>query len=265
MADFVYNLNDYLLFFLICGIFIAFSIIGFLIIYRFTSLEVRGHGNEAIVGVSATICIIYAVLFGFIALYTLENFDKAERSALQEAGLLTQIYHDSKLLPQPFYNQVRADLKNYLHEVLIHEWPAMIHNKSTNGMGEPILFKMEHMIHRMESSNNRELFSQQEILKEIKSLYEIRQERIYMSGSALGTDFWIVIIIGAFLTISVNYLFGLHFYVHLITIIGISLAISSIFYLIVVLDRPYSGEFSVKPEVFQLLLNTINSESKLGE
>ncbi|WP_338453423.1 DUF4239 domain-containing protein [Candidatus Bealeia paramacronuclearis] len=237
-----------------------FSIVSLFAVKSFIPLKLRYAENEAVGHISATIAVIYAVLFGFIAINLLDNFNTAEKSTQKESSVLEDIYTDSKLLPKSIHNSIRMDVEAYIIEVMEKEWPALEKGQDVSSWGDAVLNRMVHTVHNYTTNNSMDLFTQQEILKEIKLLFDAREERIFMGKSALSTDFWIVILIGAFLTIAVHFLFGMQFHLHLFSVVGVAFAISSVVFLIVAMDRPFRGEYCVKPEGFEFLRELIKND-----
>ncbi len=261
MIDFIYTIPNYVLFSLLIGISLVVSLISILIVKRFIQVDTRYRENEVIGYISATICIIYAVLFGFVALYTLNNFDMADQSVQHEASFLGDIFHDSKGLPDPIKKEIRGEIKTYIDEVLKNEWPLMVNGRVVTERGEEIIDRMKTNLYKYTPLNPLETFAQQQVLTEIKSLYEAREKRIFMSHSALDTNFVFIILLGAFLTIGINYFFGMEFYLHVISVVVVSIAVSSLVFLILAIDRPFRGEFAVSPDAFKTILSLISKDS----
>jgi len=267
MPNFIYEMPNFLLFFLICAVSIIISVVSMSLISRYLSMSMRNSMNEVAGYISATISMIYAIFFGFMALYLLENFDIAANSVEKEATVLNSIYHSSKVLPQSICREVQNEVEDYITVVLNHDWPSMVLDTDAGEESEQVLDKILMTLYNIHSKNSSDimtLFILQEMIKEVKSMYEYRDKRLMMSHAALGADFWVVILLGAFLTIGVNYFFGMHFHFHVLSVIAVSIAVSSILFLLIAIDRPYIGDFSVKSEGFEKLLAEIKKDKIKG-
>jgi hypothetical protein len=56
------------------------------------------------------------------------------------------------------------------------------------------------------------------MLQEVRVLYDARQQRIQMSYFQLNPEIWVVVVLGTILTLCINYLFGMNFYLHVFTV-----------------------------------------------
>jgi hypothetical protein len=61
--------------------------------------------------------------------------------------------------------------------------------------------------------------------------------------------------------IGINFLFGMNFYMHVITVSAASMMAASMFFLLITLDRPFQGEFVVGPDSFQSVLSAIEKHN----
>lgn len=257
MSTFIYSLPSFLLFALINVVFITISVVALAVLKRYSTSEDAYHANEVMGYISATICILYAVLVGFIALYLLDNFSKADESTKFESSRVASIYYDTKLLAEPLRTQIQTDINDYLHTVVNVEWPAM--QKGTAIKAEDVS-TMSTIINKLQSyraNSNTEFFAMQEAFRDIKALYEAREDRLHMADAALRDDIWFVIFVGAFLTIAVNYTYGMRFALHLESIIATAVIVASSIYLVVALDHPFQGEFCVNADAFHAVMNMI--------
>ena len=82
-----------------------------------------------------------------------------------------------------------------------------------------------------------------------------------MSFSALNSEVWVVILLGTILTIGINFLFGMNFYLHIFTAIAVGLMASSMLFLLVTLDRPFRGEFVIEPDSLAAVLQFIEKQT----
>lgn len=260
MFNFVYHMPDILLFLLINGVTITISLLAIYLLEKIYPAKERYKENQGIGYISATICVIFAVLSGFAALYVLTNFNRAGEVAQQEANLTMAIYQDAGWVGDPLREHLKGAVKEYFKLAVEHDWPLMSEGKEVDIETDLLLNQIAKHLHRHTQEPDPP-FALQEISKEIIALRDARAERIRLSQSALGPDIWLVILLCAFVTIAINYAFGMQYYLHLVLASAAALVVSSMIFLLIVLDHPFQGKYSINAGAFQYYLTLISDES----
>lgn len=260
MFDYLFRISDIYLFVLLSCFSVFFSILAITVVRYFISAELRHKANPVIGNVSALISLIFGVLAGLTALYLINNISYTADAVLREANAVANIYRDSKWLNEPVRTNIQAQTMSYLKEVINVEWPLMQQDKKIDGEGISIIDSISNELYHYNPANNTGALIIHDMLEEIKSLYNARELRIHTSYSALNLEMWIVILIGTVLTIAINYLFGINFYLHIITVSAAALMASSMVFLLVTLDRPFQGEFAIQPDELQAVLTLIQTD-----
>lgn len=262
MFDFMYQLPDLYVFAMLSIFSIILSIIAIFMVKRYIPLYVRYKDDPVIGNISSLISIIYGVLVGITALYLINNISYTGDAVQRETNSVANIYRDSKWLNEPTQTHIQNSIKKYLIETINTDWPLMTSGKKVNPKGDTIIDEMssELSIYKIASEGDKVIVPA--MLDSIKNLYNARQQRIQMSYASLNPDLWIVILIGTILTICINYLFGMNFYLHIFTMTVAALMVSSMIFLLIALDRPFQGEFVIQPSGFQNILDSMNKLTK---
>lgn len=248
------------LFALLSGVFVAFSVIAIIAVRLTIPLKLRYHDNAVIGNVSSLISLIYGVLAGLMALYLITNLTSVTDAVQREANAIADIYRDSEWLAPPAHAQLRTDLQKYLHHAITVEWPLMETGKKIDDTGDKLIENIgSHLIGYGKKIPVTEQLIVRDILSGIKALYDARQERINMSYNSLSSEIWLVIIIGTLLTIGINFLFGINFYLHIFTVSATALMASSMIFLLLTLDRPFQGEFTVGSDPLKTIEITLEN------
>lgn len=260
MFDSLYKLSDIDIFIILSCSSISFSVLAIYVAKCFFSLDVRYKDNAVMANASSLVNVIYGVLAGFIALYLINNNNFAVEAVQREASATANIYRDSARLAEPTQGLVRSNVKTYVSEVINLEWPSMSAGKEVSDRGDRIINKISDELIAYKATTTTEIFAIHDILEEVKSLYNARQQRIEVSYSALSSEIWVVMIIGAVLALCINYLFGMNFYLHIVVVSAAAIMTSSILFLMVTLDKPFQGEFIVEPDAFRAVLHLIGQQ-----
>lgn len=257
----LYHMSNVNLFLLIALTFMSISIISVCLVKYFIPEEIRYRENSAIASMSSLITLIYGVLAGLTALYLLNNISYTTIAVQTEANAIADIYRDSTWIKQPNRAIVRNYLKNYLNEVINTEWPEMREGVKVGWGGDHILINLSTELLHYPHPSQLEILLLKDMGTAIKELYDARQQRIQMSYAKLSPEVWLVIIISTILTLLINFLFGMNFYMHLLAISAVALMASSMVFLIVALERPFQGDFVIEPEALVSVLNFIDKEN----
>lgn len=254
MLDFLYRLSDLSIFLVLTGIAVGVSILSILISKQFIFYRLKYRDNATIASISSLIGIIYGVLAGFMALYLLDNNDHASTAVLKEASAVANVYRESQWLRDPLPGQIEGLMEDYINKVIKVEWPLMREGKDADLGGDEIIQKVSNLMKSYSLNNDQDKLIVPDILTELKSLYNARHERISLSTSQLSPELWEVILVGTILLIGINYAFRVNFYLHLFAISAFAIMAAAMLFLLVTLDRPFQGEFSVQPEALQAVL-----------
>jgi hypothetical protein len=253
------------LFILLSVISIAASIFILFVVHRLIPLDMRYKDDGVIGNISQSISIVYGVLVGVIALYLINNISYIDDAVQHEAHAIANVYHDILWVKEPTRSAMQNDISNYLEVVINKEWPLMKRGETISREGESYIDKLAATL-REYSVNNK---SDSEIIfktyEDITSLYDARHQRIHMSFSALSPEVWVVILISTFLMIGINYFFGVNFYMHVVSVAAVALMTSSMFFLLVSLDKPFQGEFVIESDSFKSILTEIKNTKALTE
>lgn len=258
MPDYIYQISDVWLFILINAITIFLSILAINLINAVFPVADRYKENQVIGYISLTVCMIFAILSGFAALYALNNFNNAKEVVQREANVAMAIYQDAGWLDHSERTQFQKIVKEYYILSIEHDWPLMTHGYEVDMTTDLLIKTLEDDLHKYSSNSKNPVFALQEITKEIIALRAARADRVRLAQTDLRTDMWVVILLTAFIIIAVNCLFGMPFRLHFLLICVVSLVVSSMVFLILVLDHPFQGTYAVKPHAFHYSLKLID-------
>lgn len=257
MLQFLFSLSDTKLFLLLCLLFVVGSI-GLLVIFkRFHIITFRYRDNAAIGNVAAMIGIIYGVLVGITALYLINNISFTADAVQREATAVANLYRDSNWLSHPSKMKIQDLVKKYLIEVINVEWPAMESGKPLSNNGGLIIDAIANEVNLYRIHNSKDMLVPHDMYEEVKTLYNAREQRIYMDNSQLNSELWVVILIGTILIIAINFFLRMSLALHIITMASASLMASSMIFLLVTLDSPFQGDFVIGPDALKSVLQYV--------
>jgi hypothetical protein len=246
----LYDLSSLQLCLLVTAFFVAISLSGLYLTRGWVrKLHQIDHSHNDIVGFYlAAITVFAAITLGLVAVGTWQTYTDVQSRVDHEAASLAAIYRDATGYPEPLRTTLQDDLRWYYHQVVIVGWPMQQRGIIPDVSGVA-LHKFESDFMTFEPVTERDKILDAETYRAYNALTEARRDRMNSIAAELPSPVWVMVIVGAILSIAVTWFFhaasfAMHFWLSLVYSVLIGLLI----YLIVSLDNPYRGRISVGPD-----------------
>jgi len=242
------------------------SLIGLLLVRHLLIPKLRYHEgtHEAVSGTVQAIGVFYGVTVGLIAVAVWNTNSNASDLVSKEAASIGSLYRDVSGYPSPARDDLRLKLREYTVFVINEAWPAQ---RRGNGQdvtaGVHLLDDFQAQLYAFEPSNTSQAALHAETLKAYNDLVEYRRLRIDAVGGGLSTVMWVVIWVGAIISIGVAYFYNipdLKLHAILVGLMGGLLAM--VLFMIVINDKPFYGYNSISPDPYKLILEKLIDVSK---
>jgi hypothetical protein len=251
------HVPTFLLGFIIVFFYVFFTIVSFVLIRKFYPYERCKDHNDIAGFIFATIGVIYAVILAFTVVVTWEQFDKADEITSKEANCIASLYQDTMPFPAEFHARLRGELTDYVNAIINDEWKTMERGKRSLKVHE-LQVKLVQSYSSFQPKNETQKIFLAESVRKLNEASELRRERILYASSGIHPILYIVLFIGSFITIGFTMLFGTeNFTEHLIMTSALAAMIAFILFTIISLDYPFTGKFSIEPDVFIKILPTL--------
>lgn len=238
------------------GFLISTLVLGY-VVAKFTSQEIRAAHTDRAGFILAVIGVVYAVLLAFVAIGVWERFQGAEARTFEEAGSLANVYRDSQSFPHS--ERLRATIRLYVHAVIADEWPKMNRGEES-AISNALLEAVDRDVRALPVPSARLQNIQAQMLVATDVALTDRQTRLTIDFIGINPLMWVVLIVGAYVTVSYTYLFGFdRTLMQQLMIGGLSLLVGLVLFLVMALDYPYRGSIAVGPEAFSSLLASLNA------
>ncbi len=227
------------------------------VIDRFIKHEDRIEHNDLAGFILAVIGVVYAVLLAFVAIGVWERFEQAESRTFDEANALAIVYRDVGEFPQS--PQVRTALHRYATIVVDREWPAMERGGQSDEAGA-LLERIDAAVRELPVRTLAQEDVHQQMLAAMNEAQTDRARRLSEDATGINRLLWLVLILGAIVTVGFTFLFGFREASLRYVMTGsLGVIIGLVLFLTVSLDFPFRGGIAVPPEAFQKLLETFRS------
>ena len=226
----------------------AVAIVGLLIVrHYFPPGKLKAHHDIA-GPIFATIGVIYAVLLAFVCIVVYEQFDRASRNLVGEANIYGDIYRTSIGFPEPFRGEFRTAFNEFVDAIMEDEWRSESY-VSTSPRVLAAAKKVNGNFAAFEPANDKQLLIYAQVLDKLQTAGELRRQRILDEKEGLPLVLWVVLIVGALITVSFTFFFGSDNRIaHYIMTTMVSLLIALVLFTILVMDVPFTGDLRVETE-----------------
>lgn len=255
----VYEIAEWQFFLLTNVFFVLVCMLGPLFLGQFLrkKLKTNRSHNEAI-GIFISISgVLYGVTMGLLAVGTYENFNEVEQKVADEVSALNAIFRDVTCLKGKGKQFLKKDIEEYTEYVIEKAWPLQRQGIVPKGG----IVYMDHFITHLsqyEPVDERDFVIYEEVFDQFNVLIEKRRHRLNSIDANLPGVVWIIVIVGAMVNILFVWLLEFENQkLDLVLNILLGSLFGSLIFLIVSMDNPYRGEYSVSSEPYRVFLETI--------
>lgn len=254
----IYDISNLASFLLIVGSTLVVGWAGLFALRTWVSrLHNEQNHNEIISYFLAAVVLFYGVMVGLIAVGVWEQFSSTDEKVALEASALAALYRDVSAYPEPDRSRLQSDLREYARYVIDKAWPLQ-QKGILPKEGTEILWNFQNHLTSFQPGMFSESILHAEALRAFNHLVELRRMRLHNVQTGLPVAVWVVVALGAVLTLSVAWFFkcrtfSVHFWMVTIT----ATLLGSIIWLLVVMDHPFLGEISIGPEPFEQVYSSL--------
>jgi Protein of unknown function (DUF4239) len=253
----VYDLPNWLFFFITVAMFISFSLLG---AFAFSNklekmLGLTVEHNSIVATFLSLSGVFYGITLGLIAVGTFENFNAVEDKVNNESSSLAALYRDVTILQKPEKNVLTNTLKRYTSYVVNEAWPLQQKGIVPKG-GTALIDTFQLQLSNYEPITDKDKIIYAEVFDQFNVLVEKRRLRLNAVNGGLPASVWLVLFLGSFVNIVLTWLLVIkNRKLDIVINVLSGLLLGSLIFLIAAMDNPFRGEFSVTADSFKLLLD----------
>jgi hypothetical protein len=244
-------------------LFVLVSVAGLVLVQRMVPVELRKQHNDVAGFIYAVLGIAYAVLLGLVVVAAWEQFQTARNTTEREASELAEVFWLGHRLPEAEGHRLQELARSYARVVVDEEWPLIARGGSSPRAWE-LMDEIRLTIQNMNPDTEAEQVLYEQGLERVYDLADARRDRLLDAREGIPPILWVVLVVGAIVTVGFTYLFGLDdTTTHMLMVALLALIIGLILFTIGSLEYPFSGDIRLGPDAFELVLNRFAS-SKLS-
>jgi len=246
--EFLLNLPPPISFFIVSAITTLFALVGLYLVRRKYYAEVLKENHEVAENIFNAFGIFYGVLVAFVVFVTWGGYDDATKNLQLEASEALDIFHNAEAFPDPANKVIKEGLRDYMASVYNDEVPRMAQGEiSVYSGGAHLELKTLFNQIDVKSIPNRELYS--ETLRSLNNLAQYRRMRIFAGNDTVPPVIWLVLLVGGVFAVSYTFFFGMkNIKAQYLITTTLTVMITSILFLVYVLDHPFTGTSKVSME-----------------
>jgi uncharacterized membrane protein len=244
-------------------LFVLVSVAGLVLVQRMVPIELRKQHNDVAGFIYAVLGIAFAVLLGLVVVAAWEQFQTARNTTEREASELAEVFWLGHRLPEVEGHRLQELTRSYARVVVDEEWPLMARGGSSPRAWE-LIDEIRLTVQNLNPDTEAEQVLYDQGLERVYDLADARRDRLLDAREGIPTILWVVLVVGAIVTVGFTYLFGLDdTTTHMLMVALLALVIGLILFTIGSLEYPFSGNVRLGPDAFELVLKRFAS-SKLS-
>jgi hypothetical protein len=249
-AHWLYNLPLWVLYSALTLISIVLSMGGVLLVHR-RGWMLAPQDSGTATAIHSFIGVVYAVALALIVVDVQGEYHQVEQAIMAEVNALGDLYRTVGGLEQPSRERFAGKIRTYVKRVKSEEWPRV-----QQGEMDELTWKHVNELARgiidFHPTTAHEESLYPELLSDVDRVVNARRLRLFLGTQGISAVTWIIIVIGAVITLGFTCFFPVSRRMpHLLMMGAMSALFGLILSLIVSMDRPLRGQFSLQPVAFQ--------------
>ncbi|MCA1731094.1 MAG: DUF4239 domain-containing protein [Actinobacteria bacterium] len=241
---------------------VALAVAGLLVVQRLVPLSIRESHSAAIGIIYAALYVMFGMMVGFSAYLVMNKYTTSQTMSKSEASSVEELYWLAEQLPEPERDEIQELTVSYARVVVDEEWP-LLRDGQASPRAETLADELRRSIEDFEPGTDTERAVYAQELERVHDLDKAREVRLLNVSEGLPPILWLVLVSLGIDTILFTYFVGMKsVWLHAWAIAALTGDIALIIFTIIVLDRPFGGDFRLGSDVFELVLNTIEGSGK---
>jgi len=219
--------------------------------------------NDAVSGTVQAIGVFYGITVGLIAVGVWNTNSSASDLVSREAASIATVFRDTGGYPSPLREELRAGLRDYTLFIINEAWPAQQKGKEVE-RGRTLMDDFQAKLYSFSPSNPSQVALHTETLRAYNNLIDYRRLRIdAVNNSGLSETMWVVIWMGAAISIGVAYFYKIGDpKLHIVLVVLMSGFLAVVLFMITINDKPFYGTVGISSDPYKIILERLIDVSK---
>jgi Protein of unknown function (DUF4239) len=239
----------------IVGSMCLFAMGGLLLTRRYVlpRLRIHDHDSHFSGAMVHSVMVFYGLALALIAVNVFETYADVSKIISQEATALAVLYRDVSAYPEPIRSQLRKEVHDYVDYVIHEAWPLQQRGQVPSG-GVERMNRFQDTLIAFEPTTEGQKLLHGEALRAYNNMIQARRLRLDAVGTGLPGVMWLVILVGAVISLSASFFFKVEdVRLHGILVTLLAMFVGLVIFMTFALDRPFRGDLGVRPEPYQII------------
>ena len=219
--------------------------------------------NDAVSGTVQAIGVFYGITVGLIAIGVWNTNSAASDLVSREASAIAMVFRDVSGYPSPAREELRTGLRDYTVFIINEAWPAQQKGQTVE-RGRTLIDDFQLKLQSFSPSNPSQVALHTETLRAYNNLLDYRRLRIdAVNNSGLSETMWVVIWMGAAISIGVAYFYKIGDpKLHVVLVVLMAGFLAVVLFMITINDRPFYGSVGISSDPYKIILERLIDPSK---
>jgi len=200
-----------------------------------------------------SIMVFYGLATALTAVHVWEVYEKVEEITRHEAASLAVLYRNVSEYPEPLRSALREEIRTYTHQVIHQSWPLQRRGEIPME-GVKTMDRVQSQLVAFEPVTESQKALALEALGSYDRMMDARRMRVDSVERRLPGVMWLVVVVGAFISLISTFFFPvLDARLHRTQIGLLAGFIGLVIFMILALDRPYRGDLGLKPTPYEIV------------
>ena len=241
----------------IVGSSMAVALLAQLLVRRFVPLAVLEAHHTVAGHMMALVGGVFGVLLAFSVVVVWEQYDRDREGAGQEANAAADLFRLVRAAPPPAGEQMAQAVFDYLRAVAEIEWDTL----DRSGAAPEAIRAYEGVwrtVTAWSPADDRERNLQLSALARLAELSDRRRLRLLHAEHQLPEVLWLVLVVGAAVTVGYSNFFGLRYRrSQAAMIVSLAGIVALVLFTVWVLDHPYRGDTRIRSTDFRRVIEMV--------
>ncbi len=242
------EISPWLSAFLFIGVAELYSIGLMLLSRQRLGIERLRLNNEVAGFKFAVVGVLYAVLLAFVVIAVWENYSSTEGAVRNETKALLDLDRVSRAFPDAAGAEIRGGIRDYAREIRNTEWQLM-RDGDASATAEAALERLSETIFAAKPKDAGDAILYDHALKFLTIVNDNRAERLDSASGTVPGVLWVVLIVGALITLGYPAFFASTSLVaQILMTASLAALVALTLFVAAVLSYPFTGTVHVSPE-----------------
>lgn len=233
----------------------GFALVGKMVVRRWVLPRLKLEYEDAYY--AAALVQSAMLLWGLIAALTAvgvwQRYTQVSDVVSSEATAIASLWRDLGGYPEPLRAESRAILEGYTEQIIERAWPQMKKGVVPRE-GVEWMDRLQAKMFAFEPATKGQEIMHAEAVRAFNHLVAERRQRLDSVEGGIPDVLWLVLLPGAVLCLAMCLFFQVRNAKYQATLlVGVSVFISMVLFVIVALDRPFMGERGITASSYQLI------------